>query len=77
MGTGIYRARIIQQVMITGVPCGYRDIPIIFININFNDWRSLWVQGYTELHHLNLRDLDAFPVGTGIYRCPLKRRRAY
>ena len=30
--------------------------------------RSLWVQGYTEWQKIPMHLLEAFPVGTGIYR---------
>ena len=68
MGTGIYRRRETYEADIPGVPCGYRDIPSKISKLKLSIARSLWVQGYTVVFSKLSTVVDAFPVGTGIYR---------
>ena len=67
VGTGIYRMWWAKYRPQKSVPCGYRDIPIFKIYLITYLMRSLWVQGYTGLWARRIGEIQAFPVGTGIY----------
>ena len=68
VGTGIYRGAVKRSGDNMSVPCGYRDIPFFLLSASVIRLRSLWVQGYTVILFWIVSVIDAFPVGTGIYR---------
>ena len=68
VGTGIYRGLLTLSRNCSRVPCGYRDIPERLDIRNYHLGRSLWVQGYTGTEKQVNWAIEAFPVGTGIYR---------